>query len=315
MRIVGEQLGHVGELFAVMVQHVVLAVALQAERHRQLNQQVLDVGAVRVVAVDAFVARGQRVVLHGGFKRRLLDLLMAVLAEGSGLFDQELGLHRVVRVMAVHATLLRGRMGVLACQDLLEVVVTAHAQIVDGALHRPGILGIIALVADAAIAGVVGRMVGDYLIAGRERRKPAVADLEHHRVRSGSRCSRRRAMLLLGIGGLSAAQHGGEQQQARNAKQLHGRVDLLANLQRQQTPGRGAVATGHELDVGFQAGIPSGRSRRESARIYCYRKIEKCSHRLQESKNTTTSPMLPKQERRNWRSRMNRVFQEYSNKS
>ena len=67
MRIVCQQLFHVGQLFAVMVGDVILAVALQAKLHGQLHQQVLHIGAVRVVAVDAFVALRQRVVLDRRF--------------------------------------------------------------------------------------------------------------------------------------------------------------------------------------------------------------------------------------------------------
>lgn len=77
MRIVGEQLSHIRELLAIMIRNVVLAVALQAKLHRQLHEQVLDIRAVRVVAVDAFVALRERVMLNGRFERCLFDLLMA----------------------------------------------------------------------------------------------------------------------------------------------------------------------------------------------------------------------------------------------
>jgi hypothetical protein len=65
MRIVGEQLADVGELLAFMVHNVVFAMALQAELHGELDEQVFHIGAVRVVAIDAFIARGERVVLDG----------------------------------------------------------------------------------------------------------------------------------------------------------------------------------------------------------------------------------------------------------
>ena len=50
-------------------------------------------------------------------------------------------------------------MGVLARQRLLEIVMAAQAQVVDGSLHWAGILGVIGQVADAAIACVKRRMV------------------------------------------------------------------------------------------------------------------------------------------------------------
>src|SRR5208282_4003160 len=166
-----------------------------------------------------------------------------VLAEGSGLFQEELGLHGVVRVMAVHATIQSGRMRVLAAQDLLEIVVTAQAEIVDRALYGAGIFGVIALVADAAVAGVVGRMVGDDFVAERQRGDPAVTDLDHSRVRNGNGRGLRRTMLLLGrrSGRLSAREQGGEEEQARNTK-----------------AGSSARCFGSEADVCFQAEVSPG---------------------------------------------------------
>lgn len=158
---------------------------------------------------------------------------MTFQTQGSGIFQKQLRLRRVVRVMTGNATLLRGRVSVFARQNLLEVVVTAQAQFVDRTFHRAGILGIVALVADAAIAGIVGRMIGDNLVAGRNGRNPDVADLDH-RVGDCNRCGRRGAMLLLGClnRSLSAAEQGGEQQKARNTKEPDGGIEISANRRR-----------------------------------------------------------------------------------
>ena len=83
MRIIGEQLFHVDKLFAVMVNNVVFAVALQAKLHRHLDEQVLDIGAMRIVAVDAFVALRERVVLDRRVQCCLFDLLMAAQTQRS----------------------------------------------------------------------------------------------------------------------------------------------------------------------------------------------------------------------------------------
>src|SRR6266536_166439 len=97
-----------------MVDDVVFAVAFQAKLHRQLDQQVLDIGTVRVVAVGAFAALCEGIVLDRRFERYLLDVLMAVRTERSGVFQKQLGLFGVVRVMAGHATLLSGKMSIFA---------------------------------------------------------------------------------------------------------------------------------------------------------------------------------------------------------
>jgi hypothetical protein len=70
-------------------------------------------------------------------------------------------------------------------------------------------------------------------------------------------------MFLLVDEGLSAAQRSSEQQQARNANQLQGRVDISANRRPKLLAESGAAFDGSELNVGIQAEVPWA-PRRES---------------------------------------------------
>lgn len=165
-----EQFLHVGEKLAVVIGDLVLVMTAEALVHRQLGQQMLHVGAVRIVAVDAFATGGDGAVRHLGVDRLVLYFFVATEAAGADVVDQQLGQGRVVRVVAIGAARGGGGVAGLAGEDDLEVVVAIEAELVDRSVDRAGLVRVGILVAYGAIAALKRSMGGEHLLFRRQGR-------------------------------------------------------------------------------------------------------------------------------------------------
>jgi hypothetical protein len=88
-----------------MVLDPIFAMAGDTQVIGQAQKEMLYVGGMGIVAIDAFGAGGQGVVFDFTLAGQLLDILMATQAQGLGLFHQQLFEFGVVRVMTADAAL------------------------------------------------------------------------------------------------------------------------------------------------------------------------------------------------------------------
>jgi len=104
-RVLSQQRLHVGQLLALVILDTVLAMAGDAKVVGQALEEMLNIGAVRVMAIAALGAGGESRMRHLALTGELFDVLMTTEAERVRFLDQQLFDFGIVRVVAAHAAL------------------------------------------------------------------------------------------------------------------------------------------------------------------------------------------------------------------
>ena len=118
-------------------------------------------------------------MLHLGVGHETADGCVAAQTERTGFLDQQFGLLGIMRIVATDAVHARSNMAILPRHDFAEIIMTIQTERVHLLDDRSGIGPILVLVAQAAIAILIGAMGGYRFLQVRNRIQIVFAHFGH----------------------------------------------------------------------------------------------------------------------------------------
>lgn len=169
LRIFCKEFLEIGQLLAVVIDHVIFTMAADTKVKRQINKQMLHVCPVGIVAIDAGLVFNRSIVFHLGFGGHRLHIGMTTETRCIDIIRQKLGVFGVVGIVAIDAGCIRRGMGELARQELLEILMAIQAGFINRLKEWTGILRVLFHMAQNAVPVGKGRMQRSNGHTGRER--------------------------------------------------------------------------------------------------------------------------------------------------